>query len=139
MTDETLPEVQVFPEVMRRTIELVGNAIPRDTLRKIAEVFNCLRWDFQDYGIQIYFLLNDAGEVSFTTHCEDPVDSVIAMDADTFHQAAHGKGNLGTALLMGKLRIEGISTLSLSKFTPLLKPFLDSYRQACAEFHDPGI
>ena len=139
MRDESLPEAQSFPQVMQRTIQLVGHTVPRETLQKVAQVFNSLRWDFKDYGIQIYFLVNEAGEVSCATNWEDPVDSVIAMDAATFHQAAYGKSNLGSALLMGKLHIEGISPLSLSKFTPLLKPFLDSYRQACAEFYGPKV
>ena len=139
MTDESLPGVQTFPEVMQRTIQLVGRNAPRSTLQKVAEVLRSLRWDFQDYGLQIYFLVNEAGDVSCATDWQGPVDSVLAMDARTFHQAAYGKTNLGTALLMGKLRIEGISALSLSKFTPLLKPFLDSYRQACTEYHGSRV
>jgi hypothetical protein len=67
------------------------------------------------------------------------VDSVIAMDAVTFHKTAYGAANFGTALLMGKLSITGISALTLTGFTPLLRPFLDSYRQACAEFHGSTI
>ena len=137
MADEVLPGAQNFPGVLQRTIQLVGHKAPRSTLQKLAEVFRSLRWDFQDYGLQIYFLVNESGEVSCAMDWPGPVDSVIAIDAGTFHQAAYGKTNFGTALLMGKLRIEGISALSLSKFTPLLKPFLDSYRQACTEFHEP--
>ena len=137
MADEILPAAQSFPQVMQRTIQLVGHNAPRSTLRKVAEVFRSLRWDFQDYGLQIYLLVNEAGDVSCATEWEGPVDSVFAMDAGTFHQAAYGKTNFGTAFLMGKVRIQGISALSLSKFTPLLKPFLDSYRQACTEFYAP--
>ena len=139
MTDECLPGSQSFPEVMQRTIQLVGHNAPRTTLQKVAEVFRSLRWDFRDYGFQIYFLVNEAGDVSCARDWQGPVDSVLAMDAKTLHQAAYGKTNFGTALLMGKLHIEGISALSLSKFTPLLKPFLDSYRQACTEFHGSRI
>ena len=138
MTDEILPGAQSFAEVMQRTIQLVGHNAPRSSLQKVAEVFRSLRWDFQDYGLQIYFLVNEAGDVSCATDWQGPVDSVLAIDAETFHQAAYGKTNFGTALLMGKLRIQGISALSLSKFTPLLKPFLDSYRQACTEFYAPS-
>jgi len=130
-----LPEPSSFVGVMERTIQLVGNSMPRETLRKVAQVFHTLRWDFQDYGVQVYFLVNDAGDVSCAKDWTGPVDSVIVMDASTFHNAAYGKANFGTALLMGKLRIKGVSPLSLSKFTPLLKPFLDSYQQACSEFN----
>lgn len=135
MREVALPEPSSFVGVMERTIQLVGNSMPRETLRKVAQVFHTLRWDFQDYGVQVYFLVNDAGDVSCARDWAGPVDSVIVMDASTFHNAAYGKANFGTALLMGKLRIKGVSPLSLSKFTPLLKPFLDSYQQACSEFN----
>lgn len=135
MREVALPEPLSFLDVMERTIQLVGNNVPRETLQKVAQVLHTLRWDFQDYGVQAHFLVNDAGDVSCARDWVGPVDSVIVMDALTFHKAAYGKANFGTALLMGKLRIEGISPLSLGKFTPLLKPFLDSYQQACSEFN----
>ncbi len=138
MTDQFFPGAQSFPEVMQRTIQLVGRNAPKSVLQELAEVFRSLRWDFQDCGLQIYLLVDQAGDISCLREWQGPVDSVFSMDAATFHQAAYGKTNFGAAFLMGKLRIEGISPLSLSKFTPLLKPFLDSYRQACAEFHGPG-
>ena len=116
MADEILPGAQSFAEVMQRTIQLVGHNAPRSSLQKVAEVFRSLRWDFQDYGLQIYFLVNETGEVSSATEWQGPVDSVLAIDAGTFHQAAYGKTNFGTALLTGKLRIQGIPALSLSKF-----------------------
>ena len=139
MREVALPEPSSFLGVMERTIQLVGNSMPRETLQKVAQVFHTLRWEFQDYGVQVYFLVNDAGEVSCARDWPGPVDSVIVMDASTFHNAAYGKTNFGTALLMGKLRIKGVSPLSLSKFTPLLKPFLDSYQQACSEFNGSVI
>ena len=139
MREVTLPEPLSFLGVMERTIQLVGNNMPRETLQKVAQVFHTLRWDFQDHGVQVYFLVNDAGEVSCARDWTGPVDSVIVMDAATFHNAAYGNAHFGTALLMGKLRIKGVSPLSLSKFTPLLKPFLDSYQQACSEFNGSPI
>ena len=135
MREDSLPESHCFLAVMERTIELVGHCVPQATLQKVAQIFHSLRWEFQDFGVGVYFLVNDAGQVTSAKDWTGPVDSVISMDALTFHQAAFGKANLGTAMLMGKLRVEGISALSLGKFTPLLKPLLDSYRQACAEFN----
>ena len=121
---------------MERTIQLVGHNVPRRALQNVAEVLHALRWDFQDYGVRVCFLVNDAGDVSCANNWSGAVDSVISMDAGAFHNAAFGKANFGTALLMGKLRVEGVSALNLSRLTLLLKPFLDSYRQACAEFYD---
>ncbi len=138
MRDEPLPDAQSFLGVMERTIHLLGTNVSRSNLQKVAEVLHALRWEFSDYGIRVHVLLNDAGDVSCATDWTGPVDSVISMDAATFHKAAFGKQNFGTALLMGKLRVEGISALNLSRFSSLLKPFLESYRQACAELYDPA-
>ena len=132
-----MPGPQEFTGVMRRTIQLVSTNVPRSTLQKIAELLHTLRWEFKDYGVKIYFLVDDRGDVDCATEWSGPVDSVITMDASTFHNAAFGKANFGTAMLMGKLQVKGISPLKLGKFSSLLKPFLDSYRQACGELHDP--
>ena len=102
-----------------------------------ADNHHALRWEFRDYGIRVHVLFNDAGGVCCAIDWAGPVDSVISMDAATFHKAAFGKQTFGAALLMGKLRVEGISALNLSRFSSLLKPFLESYRQACAEWYDP--
>ena len=135
MPEKPLPDPQRFPAVMERTIQLVGQNVPRDKLQEVATVFHTLCWEFRDYGVKTYFLVSDAGEVDSSQEWSGAVDSVITMDARTFHDAAFGKTNFGTAFLMGKLRVKGIPALKLGKFTPLLKPFLDSYQQACEEFH----
>ncbi|PKB72934.1 MAG: hypothetical protein BZY75_04500 [SAR202 cluster bacterium Io17-Chloro-G7] len=123
---------------MRRTIQLVGADVPRTTLQKVAELLQTLRWEFKDYGVNLYFLVNDKGNVDCANEWSGKVDGVITMNASTFHDAAYGKANLGTAMLMGKIHIQGISPLKLGKFNSLLKPLLDSYRQACGELYDPA-
>ena len=138
MIEDSIPVAHTFLAVMERTIHLVGRNVPRHTLQQVAEVLHALRWDFRDVNVRVYFLVNDAGEVSCHSDWPGPVDSSIAMDAVTFHDAAFGRANLGTALLMGKLRVEGISALKLGRFTSLLKPLLDNYRQACAEINGPA-
>ena len=139
MTEHALPDCPSFLAVMERTIQLVGQNVPQDTLQKVAKVLGALQWEFRDYGVRVYFLISSAGVVSYSREKPSTVDSIITMDALTLHKAAYGKVNLGTALLMGKLSITGLSALNLSKFTPLLKPFMDSYRQACAEFNGSTI
>ncbi len=133
-----MPGPQDFTGIMCRTIELVGANVPRSTLQKVAELLHALRWEFQDYGVKIYFLVNDQGDVDCATEWSGQVDSVITIDAYTFHKAAFGKTSFGAAMVMGKLHVQGISPLKLGKFTSLLKPFLDSYRQACGELYDPA-
>ena len=136
MIDSQLPSSDKFLGVMERTIQIVGDTVPRSTLQKVAEVLNVLHWEFQDYAVGLYFLVDDAGEVTCSTDWTGKVDSTIRMDAETFHNAANGKTNFGTALLMGKLHVEGLSAMNLGRFISLLKPFLDGYQQACVEFHD---
>ena len=135
--EHPVPGPQDFTGVMRRTIQLVGTSVPRSTLQKVAELLHSLRWEFKDYGVEIYFLVDDRGDVDCATEWSGNVDSVITMDASTFHDTAFGKANFGAAMLMGKLHIQGISPLKLGKFATLLKPFLDGYRQACGELYDP--
>lgn len=138
MIEHAMPGSQDFTEVMRRAVQLVGVNVPRSTLRNVAELLHTLRWEFQDYGVKMYVLVNDQGDVDCATEWPGPVDSVITMDASTFHKAAYGKANFGAAMVMGKLHVQGISPLKLGKFTSLLKPFLDGYRQACGELYGPG-
>ena len=123
---------------MRRTIQLVGTNIPRSTLQNVAKLLQALRWEFQDYGVNIYFLVNEQGDVDCATEWTGQVDGVITMDASTFHDAAFGKANLGAAMVMGKIHVQGISPLKLGKFASLLKPLLNSYCQACGELYDPA-
>ena len=123
---------------MQRTMELVGQTVPRSSLREVAKVFHTLCWRFPDNGVEMYFLVDDDGGVSSATDWTGSVDGVITLDAAVFHAAAFGKANLATAMLMGKLRISGISVLHLGKFAPLLKPFQSSYRQAWTEVNEPA-
>ncbi|MDP7509664.1 MAG: SCP2 sterol-binding domain-containing protein [Dehalococcoidia bacterium] len=119
-------------------MELVGQGVPRGSLREVAKVFHTLCWRFPDNGVEMYFLVDDDGGVSSATDWTGSVDGVITLDAAVFHAAAFGKANLATAMLMGKLRISGISVLHLGKFAPLLKPFQSSYRQAWTEVNEPA-
>jgi len=135
MSEKPLPDAQRFLAVMQRTIQLVGQNVGRDKLQEVAKLFHTLCWEFRDYGVKAYFLVNDAGEVQSSLEWPGDVDSVIIMDARTFHDAACGKTNFGTAFLTGKLRVRGLPALKLGKFTPLLKPFLEGYQQACEELH----
>jgi hypothetical protein len=136
MTTPALPDGQGFAGVMERAIQLVGCNVPPANLRKVAEALQALRWDFPDYGISLHFLINDEGQVQCAHSWPGPVDGAVSMDAAFFHDAAFGRANFGAALLLGKLRIEGFSPWNLGRFASLLDPFLESYRQACTEWHD---
>ena len=140
MTEEhSIPGPKDFTDVMRRTIQLVGTNVPRSSLQKVAETLHALSWEFKDYGVKIYFLVDGLGGVDCATEWLGDVDSSITMDASTFHNVAFGKANFGAAMVMGKLHVQGISPLKLGKFNTLLKPFLSSYREACGEWYEPAI
>ena len=140
MTEEhSIPGPKDFTDVMRRTIQLVGTNVPRSSLQKVAETLHALSWEFKDYGVKIYFLVDGLGGVDCATEWSGDVDSSITMDASTFHNVAFGNANFGAAMVMGKLHVKGISPLKLGKFNTLLKPFLSSYRQACGEWYEPAI
>ncbi|HIM36751.1 MAG TPA: SCP2 sterol-binding domain-containing protein [Dehalococcoidia bacterium] len=140
MTEEhAIPGPEDFTDVMRRTIQLVGTNVPRSSLQKVAELLHTLSWEFKDYGVKIYFLVDDLGGVDCATEWSGHVDSSIIMNASTFHNAAYGKANFGAAMVMGKLHVKGISPLKLGKFNTLSQPFLSSYRQACGELYEPAV
>lgn len=132
MNDFTIP-ADAFRGLMHRTIALVGQKMTRETLQAVSQVFQVMRWDFKDLGTSIFFLLSSDGAVRSADAHESEAQSTLQIDARTFHDAAYGRTSLGTAFLLGRLKVRGIPALKLGKFTPLLKPFLESYRQACEE------
>lgn len=136
MDERTLPSRHQFPMVMERTINLVGGKIPQEKIRQVAQVFQTLCWDFKDYAIQAYFLVDGDGRVDYASTVPTAPDATITLDARVLHDSAFGRTSLGLAFITGKLRVKGIPALKLNKFVPLLEPFLESYRQAWEEFHE---
>ncbi len=133
MPDSPLPDAQRFPAVMERAMHLVGQRVPRSQLQEIATLFQCVCWEFPDYGLKSYFLVSEDGEVRSATAWVGAVDGVVTLDARTFHDAAFGKTSFGFAFFTGKLRVSGIQPMKLGRFMPLVQPFLESYQQACQE------
>ncbi|MDO8751407.1 MAG: SCP2 sterol-binding domain-containing protein [Dehalococcoidia bacterium] len=133
MPESPLPDSQLFPAVMERAMQLVGQKVPRSQLQEIATLFHTVCWEFPDYGLKRYFLVSDDGEVRSAAHWSGVVDGVVTLDASTFHAAAFGKTSFGLAFFTGRLRVSGIHPVKLGKFMPLLEPFLESYQQACQE------
>jgi len=136
MSHKEPPSPERFPAVMQRTISLVGEKLPPEQIRQVAQVFHSLCWEFPDYGLRAYFLVWEDGRVGYAATLDGEADATIAMDARTFHQAAFGTASFAQAFLTGKLRVKGIPALKLTRFIPLLQPFLESYKQAWEELHD---
>jgi hypothetical protein len=123
-----------FCAIMQRAMELVGEKIPRAHLQEVAKIFTVLCWDFRDLQRHVYFQVSPAGEVC----CPEAASAqtTVTIDSRVFHDAAFGKTSLATAFFLGKLKVQGISVLKLGKFTPLMKPFLESYCEACERHHE---
>jgi hypothetical protein len=79
--------------------------------------------------------LNERGEIRIIPKVADKPDVIVTLDASALHDSAYGKTTFGTAFVMGKLKVKGIPALKLRKFIPLLKPFLESYREAWEAYH----
>jgi len=133
--DKLLPDALQLESVMQQTIELLGRKLKSEQIQEIAQVFQTICWNFKDRDFQVYLLLDESGQIQLITDVSGVPDATITLDTSTLHDAAYGKTTFGTAFVMGKLKVEGIPALKLRKFIPLLKPFLESYREAWEAFH----
>ena len=136
LKDKFLPNAQQLQMVMPQAIELLSRKLKPEQIREIAQVFQTLSWDFKDCALQVYLLLDEAGEIRYVPDISAMPDATVTLDASTLHDAAYGKTTFGLAFVMGKLKIKGISALKLTKFIPLLEPFLESYREAWEAYHE---
>jgi len=132
MACSSVPDAQHFPAIMRRTIEHVGDRLPVEQRRELAAVFRSLCWEFPDYGVKSYFLFDDEAEVTYDDALPGggAPDASVRMNAKTLHDVATGRTSFALAFVMGRLRVRGIPVRKLSRFTPLVDPFLDCYRDA---------
>jgi putative sterol carrier protein len=112
----------------------LGQKLKPEQIEEIAQVFRTLCWDFKDRSFQAWFLL-EKGKIQLITDDSRVPDATITLDSSTLHDAAYGKTTFGAAFVMGKLKVKGIPALKLRKFIPLLKPFLESYREAWEGYH----
>jgi putative sterol carrier protein len=134
--DRLLPDALQLKSVMQKTIELLGRKLNSEQIKEIAQVFQTLCWNFKDYDFQGYLLLDEHGQIRYLPSLSSEPDATITLSTSTLHDAAYGKTTFGTAFVMGKLKVKGISALKLRNFIPLLKPFLESYREAWEAFHE---
>ncbi|MEE9199781.1 MAG: SCP2 sterol-binding domain-containing protein [Dehalococcoidia bacterium] len=126
-----LPPRELFPRVMEKTLELTGQKVPTKTVQGLAKIFTSLCWEFPDYGLSIYTLLDEEGRFSYVESIEGEADAQITMKAEQLHSVVYGRANLPKMFLTGKIKVRGLPRLKLFKFVPLLGPFLDSYKEAC--------
>lgn len=134
--DMPMPNAQQLETVMQRTIELVGQKLKAEQIKEIAKVFPTLCWNFKDYALEVYILLDEKGNIKYTPDSVGTHGASITMDTATLHGSAYGKTTFGRAFITGKLKIKGVPALKLTKFMPLLNPFLESYREAWEAYNE---
>jgi alkyl sulfatase BDS1-like metallo-beta-lactamase superfamily hydrolase len=126
----SIPSKVQLKSVLKRTIERMNHRLNPEKIKEIAQVFQIFCWNFKDKNQKAYLLLDKKGVIKYATRFDGEPDAIITLDSIILHNAAYNKTTLGTAFVMGKLKVKGISALRLRKFIPLLKPFLESYREA---------
>ncbi|MFQ5933135.1 MAG: SCP2 sterol-binding domain-containing protein [Dehalococcoidia bacterium] len=131
-----LPPIELFPRVMERTLRLTGQKVSAKSVKALSKFFTSLCWEFPDYGLSMYTVLDDEGRFNYAESIDGPADARITIDASQLHQVVYGRGNLPKMFLTGKVKVHGLPMLKLMKFAPLLSPFLDSYREACEQLSD---
>lgn len=134
--DNVMPNAQQLQSVMQRTIELVGQKLKAEQIREIAKVFPTLCWNFKDCALEVYILLEEKGNLTYTPDSVGAHGASITMDTATLHNSAYGKALFGRAFITGKLKIKGVPALKLTKFMPLLNPFLESYKEAWEAYNE---
>ena len=133
MVGERRPSKEELYPLLSRAIKLTGTQLAPDTIRAVAEVFSVFLWHFVDYDLKAYFVIGDAGDLSFVLQAPGEVDGTVKLEAAVLHDIALGRTPVAMAFLSGKLRLQGLPALKLRRFIPLLQPFLDGYRQAWQE------
>ena len=128
-----LPEKDRFPQVLQRTLELTGARVSTESVGKLYKIFKTLQWDFPDYSLSAYTVLDSEGRFGYAESIEGAPDAHITMDAGRLHQVVYGRGNMAKMFLSGQIKLKGVPMYKLMRFVPLLGPFLDSYREACEE------
>ena len=128
-----LPPRELFPRVMEKTIQLTGQKVSSKTIKKLAEIFTSLCWEFSDYQQQVYTLLDGEGRFRYVESIDGEAEAQITMKAEQLHSVVYGRASFPKMFLSGQIKVRGLPKLKLFKFAPLLGPFLDSYREACEE------
>ncbi len=128
-----IPARKEFPRILQHTLELTGKKVSAESVGKLYKIFKTLRWDFPDYEMSAYTVLDAEGAFGYAESIEGAPDARITMDAERLHQVVYGRGNMAKMFLSGQIKLKGVPMYKLMRFVPLLGPFLDSYREACEE------
>ena len=90
---------------------------------KLYKIFKTLRWDFPDYEMSAYTVLDADGGFGYAGSIEGAPDARITMDAERLHQVVYGRGNMAKMFLSGQIKLKGVPMYKLMRFVPLLGTF----------------
>ena len=126
-----LPTGKNFENVLKETIERVNKKLTQAQIQGLAGAFQTLYWEFPDLSMAMRLIVTKQGLFpSFPTSIVEEPHMRITTDSSVLNDAAFERTSFGIAFITGKLKVKGLHPLKLRKFIPLLKPFLESYREA---------
>ena len=79
-----LPAKEQFPNVLQRTLELTGGRVSKESVGKLYKIFKTLRWDFPDYEMSAYTVLDADGGFGYAE----------SIEGSTGRPDNHGRGAL---------------------------------------------
>ncbi len=117
--------------VLKETIERLNKKLTQEQIQRLAEAFHIIFWEFPDQSITMHLVVDKHSQsVKYATSIDGEPQMRISMDTSVLDDAAYGRTSFGIAFITGKMKVKGLHPLKLRKFIPLLKPFLESYREA---------
>ena len=137
MTIPSFPTAEQLLFVLARSVEYLDSKLDPDQIVRMASAFETIRWNFTDVGLTMYIVFEKSTQrIVYASSVDGEVSMVVDIDSRTLHETAWGVTSFGAAFIAGKLKVKGVQPLKLTKFIPLLEPFLASYREAMEELYD---
>jgi len=119
-----------FEKVLKETIERLNKKLTQEQIQGLAGAFQTVCWEFPDQSIKMILIINKHNpSIKYATSIDGKPQMSISTDTSVLDDAAYGRTSFGIAFITGKLKVKGLHPLKLRQFIPLLKPFLESYRE----------
>ena len=99
-----VPSKDSFTEVMEKTLELTGQKVPPKSVRNLYQIFTSLMWEFPDYNVSLYTILNEEGQFKYAKILKGEPDAHIILKAEQLHQVVYGRGNMPKMFLTGQIK-----------------------------------
>jgi len=132
-----LPCAIRFTRVFHHAIQLLRDKLTTEQKSRVAAVLPTVRWNFEDIDLVVDLQLRqDLPDISIARQAVRDPAMQITINRETLHDSAWGRTSFGAAFLSGDLRIHGLPPLALTRFIPLMKHMLASYREALEQFDE---